>query len=41
MIAGMIAGTAWAQVSSLVGHAALAPGLLTIALTFVRRQRHG
>jgi membrane protein DedA with SNARE-associated domain len=41
VIAGLIAGTAWAQVSSLVGRAALAIGLLTIGLTFMRRQRHG
>jgi membrane protein DedA with SNARE-associated domain len=41
VFAGLLAGTAWSQVSSLVGRAALALGLLTIALTFVRRQRHG
>ena len=39
VLAGMIAGTAWATVDSVIGRVLLAVGLSTIAATMLRRDR--
>lgn len=40
IVVGLLAGTAWAEVSSLLGRVLLAIALLTIALSFLHGRRH-
>jgi membrane protein DedA with SNARE-associated domain len=41
ILVGLLAGTAWGELSSLLGRVLLAIGLLAIALSFLHGRRHG
>ena len=41
VLAGLLAGTAWTEVSSLAGRVLLAVGVVVLVLSLSRRHRHG